>query len=222
MSKISESWKQVHGVKFTHGAKKSFILFEILRWKKNNLKRLTIAPHTQFSEHKAVASNNLSNFNLVFLISTLLKRNMEEIKSIYSGVHKNSSKRQNVRFLARKFAVVATYMPKLTRLLHRCMHTSLHQYFIEDLKIPSAALLLQWNNLAASLQSLLGIFSEKNYPPLLRCFAAISLGNFFRKNYPLLLRCFAAISLGNFFRKNYPPLLRCFAAFPQNRSLDET
>ena len=77
--------------------------------------------------------------------------------------------------------VVATYMPKLTRSLHRCMHTSLHQYFIEDLKIPSAALLLQWNNLAASLQSLLEFFSEKNYSPLLRCFTAISSWNFFKK-----------------------------------------
>ena len=45
--------------------------------------------------------------------------------------------------LGPSLSVVATYMPKLTRSLHRCMHTSLHQYFIEDLKIPSAALLLQ-------------------------------------------------------------------------------
>ena len=40
---------------------------------------------------------------IIFLISTLLKRNTEGINSLYSRVHKNSSKRRHVPFLTRKF-----------------------------------------------------------------------------------------------------------------------
>ena len=140
-------------------------------------------------------------------------------------------------------SVVATYMPKLTRSLHRCMHTSLHPYFIEDLKIPSAALLLQWNNLTASLQSLLGIFFKKKSTPryyaaslqslweifsekITPCYYAASLHSLrtglSMKHSPRYYAASLQSLLGIFSEKNDPSLLRCFAAIPQNRSLDET
>ena len=131
--------------------------------------------------------------------------------------------REGVKYYFADFAVVATYMPKLTRSLHRCMHTSLHPYFIEDLKIPSAALLLQWNNLTASLQSLLGIFFKKKSTPRYYAASLQSLWEIFsEKITPRYYAASLQSLLGIFSEKNYPLLLRCFAAFPQNRSLDET